>query len=776
MPAVAYRIGTHAAFVDRMLRRLASSIAPLTTRAIDDPAIAFVDAWATTADVLTFYQERIANEGFLRTATERQSVLQLARAIGYELNPGVAASALLAFTVEDAAGAPGEAPIPPGLQVLSIPGQGERPQTFETVESITARAAWNALRPRASGPQTLDPGATEVLLSGTGHVLEAGDALLLLDSAGTRWDFRFVRTVEPQPPTLTRVTWTQPLDATGVGGAGTFTVFVFRQRAALFGYNAPDFRVLPDSVKQAFGGGTDWPNFGLSGGHVDLDATYPRILANTPMVLAGASGTSLFRVEDVVQTVRADYTLSTRVTRLTLDADHTGLSAFGLRDTLAFAQAEALPLSDRPLAEPVSGATIELAQVVDGLQAGQRVLLSDSNATQAAIIDSVAADDTRTTITLSNPLVNELDRATLLINANVVRATHGETVRDEVLGSGQASVPNQRFTLRRPPLTHVSAATASGARSTLQVRVDGVAWLEASSLSGLGPRDQAFTVRIEDDGKTNVIFGDGVMGARPSTGAENVVASYRSGVGPDGNVRAGTLTLLPARPLGIRGATNPLPASGAASPENLDDGRTNAPLTVLTLGRIVSLQDFEDFSRAFAGVGKAQATRLWTGQSHVAHVSVGGAVGGPVDTAATLPNLIVAIDSVRDPAHAVLVQSYSPRAFGVAAEVLVDARFVATDVLDACGRALRDGFAFARRAFAQPVTAAELVTLLQPIPGVQAVNLTRLYFVDQPVPDGTVPAFLPAAEARWSGSEALPAELVSIDANAIVLSQMAAAS
>ncbi len=55
----------------------------LTTRASDDPALALLDGWATVADVLTFYQERIANEGYLRTATERRSVLELARLLGY---------------------------------------------------------------------------------------------------------------------------------------------------------------------------------------------------------------------------------------------------------------------------------------------------------------------------------------------------------------------------------------------------------------------------------------------------------------------------------------------------------------------------------------------------------------------------------------------------------------------------------------------------------------------------------------------------------------------
>ena len=56
----------------------------LTTREESDPSIALLDGWATVADVLGFYQERIANnEGYLRTATERRSVLELARLVGY---------------------------------------------------------------------------------------------------------------------------------------------------------------------------------------------------------------------------------------------------------------------------------------------------------------------------------------------------------------------------------------------------------------------------------------------------------------------------------------------------------------------------------------------------------------------------------------------------------------------------------------------------------------------------------------------------------------------
>jgi predicted phage baseplate assembly protein len=302
--------------------------------------------------------------------------------------------------------------------------------------------------------------------------------------------------------------------------------------------------------------------------------------------------------------------------------------------------------------------------------------------------------------------------------------------------------------------------------------VDGVRWQEEPSLFGLGPNDQKFTVRIEDDGQTNVIFGDGTMGARLTSGVENVAATYRSGLGPDGNVRAGSLALLQARPLGIRGVSNPLPASGAAAPENLGDARANAPLTVLTLGRVVSLRDFEDFARAFAGVGKAQATRLWNGRAHFAHITVGGAGGGAIDAVATLPNLLAAIDAVRDPVDEVQVQSYTPRAFGIVAEVLVDVRYVATDVLAAVAAALDTTFSFSERSFGQSVSAAEVITVAQAVAGVQAVSLSKLFFVEAAGNAGTPPPFLLAAGARWSGTQAQPAELILIDPHSITLTEM----
>ena len=77
-------------------------------------------------------------------------MLELARADRLRAAPGVAASASLAFTLEDAAAAPLEIAVEPGTKVQSVPGPGELPQTFETIERLEARAEWNALPARRS--------------------------------------------------------------------------------------------------------------------------------------------------------------------------------------------------------------------------------------------------------------------------------------------------------------------------------------------------------------------------------------------------------------------------------------------------------------------------------------------------------------------------------------------------------------------------------------------------------------------------------------------------
>ena len=138
---------------------------------------------------------------------------------------------------------------------------------------------------------------------------------------------------------------------------------------------------------------------------------------------------------------------------------------------------------------------------------------------------------------------------------------------NEVLGSGDGTQTHQRFQLKKPPLTYLSAPTDTGWQSTLRVRVNGILWQEVPSLHSLDGRSQSYIVRHSSNGSTSLIFGDGQQGARLPTGIENVTASYRSGLGQSGNVPAQSLVMLQTRPLGVVAVTNPLAASGGTDPE-----------------------------------------------------------------------------------------------------------------------------------------------------------------------------------------------------------------
>src|SRR5215831_7973633 len=81
LSAIAYRIGTYAKFRETMLDAIAGTpeLANLTTRESADYSITFIELWATLLDVVMFYEERYANEVFLRTARQPESLRRLAR-------------------------------------------------------------------------------------------------------------------------------------------------------------------------------------------------------------------------------------------------------------------------------------------------------------------------------------------------------------------------------------------------------------------------------------------------------------------------------------------------------------------------------------------------------------------------------------------------------------------------------------------------------------------------------------------------------------------------
>ena len=629
-------------------------------------------------------------------------------------------------------------------------------------------------------------------------------------------ELRILAEVEAQTEAaVTRVAWDKALTV-----AANPTIYAMRQRAALFGAAAPDWKGMTFDFKNAYATSVgeppldpekpeDWPSDWPKpekvggGGIIDLDASYPRIGPRSWVVLRKAEEkTRLFRVKDVDTISRSAFSLSARVTRLSVEPVQ-GDGDFGMRETAVFAESEELMPAPQVILDPVEEKTVELDSLVGGLLHGRAVIVQgrrmrarveggkltlkaldgsgkvrlergetlevlerpdrqlssetwrlrdrdgfegsvtlpagrrfltlvpaekdDPVVAEVAFLDEITSDKERTTLKLAEPLKNLFDRATVSVLANVAPATHGET-RREVLGSGDAAKRFQRFKLRQKPLTYVPAPVAGGGESTLELRVNGVRWHEAPDLYQLGPRDRKYVLRRDDDGGTAVRFGDGVHGARPASGVENVEAVYRTGIGLPGLVGENRIALLATRPLGVKSVTNPVPATGAADPEARDQARRNAPMTVLTLDRVVSLRDFEDFARAFSGIGKAQARMLWAGGRQLVHLTVAGVDGAAVDPGSALDkNFREALDRLRDPFQALVVETYEHLLFRVRLKVSVEPDYVRETVLAGVETALRAAFSFEARGFGQSVFLSEVMAVAQGVAGVVFVDVDALY-------------------------------------------------
>jgi hypothetical protein len=361
----------------------------------------------------------------------------------------------------------------------------------------------------------------------------------------------------------------------------------------------------------------------------------------------------------------------------------------------------------------------EGAEVLAGLRAAELVMLSG---VEQSYDPSLLGDRTHTTLFFAAPLAYCYKLDTVRIYGNVVRATHGET-RTEVLGSGDASKAMQTFALKQSPLTYVSAPTESGVESTLRVRVNDVLWHETDTLAGLTPLDREYMTKADDAGATAAVFGNGREGARLPTGNENVKATYRFGIGKPGNLKAAQINQPTTKPLGVKEVSNPLPATGGANRETRDEARRNAPLAVMALDRLVSTRDYEDFSRTFAGVAKASASRLSDGRRRVVHVTIAGADDAPISKTSDLyRNLREALHKFGDPFQPVELETRYLKTLFVSANVKVHPDYLWESVEPKVRAALLERFSFYGRDLGQDALLSEAVAAAQGVEGVVYVD------------------------------------------------------
>ena len=98
IPQIDYTSRDYAAIRDDMINLIPNFLPDWTNTDASDFGITLIELFAYMGDLLNYYIDRAANEGFLATATQRSSVLSIASLLGYTPDNGSPATTSLTFT------------------------------------------------------------------------------------------------------------------------------------------------------------------------------------------------------------------------------------------------------------------------------------------------------------------------------------------------------------------------------------------------------------------------------------------------------------------------------------------------------------------------------------------------------------------------------------------------------------------------------------------------------------------------------------------------------
>ncbi len=377
------------------------------------------------------------------------------------------------------------------------------------------------------------------------------------------------------------------------------------------------------------------------------------------------------------------------------------------------------------------------------------VTLTFQNSTGAAITVPALTQVATTTISsaTSSQIVFETNDA-VTVPAKVgstngsatVTATQGVTITTEGptdpsgngVGTSDGSV-NQTFQLAENPVIN----------NSIEVVINGVNYTQVQYLIDYNSFDPVFSATTNAAGTTFITFGDNVSGRIPPNGAK-VYATYRVGGGIEGNVASNTVKFVLTNAVSGLSVSNQDisvsgdgAAKGGADAESTDDIRINAPKSVRTLNRAVSLRDYAELCIQVSGVAKSiSVADVYTSVTvYFAPFGDKGVQTDGVTPSTVFNNLKTSVlDYLVDrvPANTTVTlqpPSYVPIDLNISITVLP--QYKQSLVQSAVEETVLLLLDFANVSFADRITIQDIMTAISSVNGVAYANITKLVRQDQ---------------------------------------------
>ena len=671
-------------------------LAEWRARGKDDFGIMLLEMWAYICDSLSFYDEVLANEAYLRTSHLRPNLRKLIALLGYLPRPAVGSVVQLAAIADGRL----QLQLPAGTAFRSGAFDGNPPQVFELTDDAFIHPFTNKMGIVAPHLGiVLTPNPTSILAELKSEIKEENLLLLINKVDSTQNKGMLVSTIEKYIGINNR-----PYNKI------SFTAATGLKQGALL----KNLQLLKPTLQAGLWTINSNPN-SIRNAIITLNVLSQQIHSGDYILLAYQTQYRWYKVTAVAEVMRTSIPsnniivngnsftvpgIQVPVTELTLDEPVNSayrkssteinwtqtvcagitvyfgmqLNALVIDEPNAFLTPSDSLYFDKPLEIPV-----------ENYHPGQ-FLMQDKNTLGAAINGSISFDENKLSLDQAT------DWAMLLtlpvdVYGNVITASRGETVQNEKMGSGNASLASQTFKLKKKPLAYYPSPTSDNDQSvknSLTIYVNGILWSEVNSFYGISENDQVYIVRQYDDGESFITFGDGIRGQRLPSGTDNIICNYRFGA-EAACPPAGSVSQVSKPVKGLRSVKNFLAAYGGADAEEAENMRTYAPKSALILGRVVSMQDMAALASSFPGVRAVQTEWRWDrnkqrSSAHIFYIGDGG----------IRASLSQRIRSVSDPSTPITVETTLAIPLFISINVKINPRYLEEDVIKELRATLTD--------------------------------------------------------------------------------------
>ncbi len=683
LTTLAYRVGDYTSFREALLQPLPGETVLSSTDsqgnitqlwrpgASGDLAVQMIEWWAYLADILTFYNERVANEAYLGTAYLRESVNHLIRLLGYRPRPGIGATGTLAAL----AVGPNPFTLSAGFQVQSKPGPGQQPQIFELTNDITitpliAPPGTPAIQGIANVipvPSATPVGISQdggIVLAGTVSAVKVGDRVLLMPKLKSSATVSAVATVtgvtpdtDPLRNPITHITFDPTVD-TQVLSIQDVTQYQLL-RTDLFS-QVWQYPASASKIVQLVPGLPASPQipFQLQ---VDLASVVRSIKIGDPIVFEFLPngqpppqfGTVTKTTEAVWYANPEGYIPGTQIINGSVDPSvpppllsasvsvsspsPAAVPIAMLHTQITFGCQLNTPPTDSMATRPsflvrygwkaVGNLIVEAAPTVGGTATvdtttpSVSLQLPPTPSTQPLTVPAntsvlvqdvngngaIGVVDTSTTLHLVDPAPVLVPPLQMLFN--LLAVTRGKTVANEVLGSGNPLVAGQDFTLQNSPVTYLqNGNSTSGDNYSSTVSVL-VNGQEWTEVPSFYGQAPNATVYVtrEDDQNMTHVVFGDGQNGALLPTGVNNVVASYRYGSGAASPAAGSLTVVLKPVPGLRSVLNPVAVGGGSDPDPPSLVKQLAPQSVLTFNRAVSVDDYQTIAAQAPGVVRAKA-------------------------------------------------------------------------------------------------------------------------------------------------------------------------